>query len=161
MEFAAGLRPGLISQARPGSRAVYSHWWKGPGRGSIGARQVQYRGKASVLLGMETRDEAKQQRFRPLGSSLSLTPVEYIPWREPLYAMSLYVCEHIRISSDIRLCLHTCVELYDMGWEDQQEDALSCSNQSNYMSCIRNRFHSSSPVVLCKTPWAASITQHH
>lgn len=88
-----------ISQTGPGRRAIYSLWWKGLGGGSIGTRQVHWE-EGVRSLGNRNQRWGQTAASLTSGVKCSLSPLEAPQaQREPLSALTMYLCECMRIQS--------------------------------------------------------------
>lgn len=143
--FEASLRPGVISQTEPGSRVIYSLWWKGLGRGSTGARQVQWE---EGVRSLGNRNQRWGQTTAPLASGVrcSLSPLEAPTCSESLFLpLTLYLvnaCALVHVRKVIFVRAQACVlegSVYmrrllvcDTGVRRSGGHVFSCSNVLSY-----------------------------
>lgn len=135
----ASLRPVAISQTGPGSRAIYSLWWKGPGRGSIGARQVQWE-EGVRSLGNRNQRWGQTAASLTSGVRCSLSPLEapehserlFLPW----HCILVNVCALVRVCTVIFVRVQACVWsvlwVCDTGARRSGGHVLSCGNHLSY-----------------------------
>lgn len=133
------LRPAVISQPGPGSRAIYSQWWKGLGRGSIGARQVQ-REEGVRSLGNRNQRWGQMTASPASGGRCSLSPLE-----APEHSKSLALrCIRVNVCALMyaflcvfqqSVCVCACMRWLlacDTGVERSGGHVFSCSNHLSY-----------------------------
>lgn len=104
--------PVVISHTGPGRRAIYCLWWKGVCRGGLLTLDRCSGRKASVVYGIETRDEAKWQRLWILGSDALFHPWGALKQSESLFLPWHCLCPCMCISPRVHDYLCVCTGMW-------------------------------------------------